>query len=91
MKIQATVAATWQLKTAVKALQRQDEHLAERFVQEVGNLLSASRRIDAEGRVLEDLPETVFTEIRRSGYRLFFREAEGVLWLAGAWPEDSRR
>jgi len=90
MRIQATVAAKWQLRTAVKALQRQDTNLARRFVQEIRALLGAPDRIAAEGRALDDLPETPFTEIRRSGHRLFFREANETLWLAGTWSEQSQ-
>ena len=85
MKTLVTDSARRQLRTATVSVHRRDRGRAKAFRDDVAALLDDPDRVESRAQPLADLPDLPFREVRIDGYRLFFRTASGVLWLAGVW------
>ena len=85
MTIQATDSARMQLLAVVKMLTRRNAGQAARFVRETIALLANRAAIEEAAVPIAGFPELLVSEIALHGYRLFFRPANGTLWLTGVW------
>jgi hypothetical protein len=88
MNIRATESARMQLRYAVATLKRRSPSRADQFVREVHDLLCDRQRIDKACRPFAGLAGAAVREAEIEGHRLFFREAEDTLWLAGVWSQQ---
>jgi len=86
MTIEVTLSAEPQLRSALRSLRRIDAATAERFVRDLSSLLAKRASIDKAATPIAGFPELPAKEIGLHGYRLFFRESGGTLWLSGVWP-----
>ncbi len=86
MTIEVTLTAKTQLRSALRSLRRIDAATAERFVRDLGSLLAKRSSVDRAATPIAGFPELPASEVVLHGFRLFFRESDGTLWLSGVWP-----
>ncbi|MFC2105503.1 hypothetical protein ACFLS0_01985 [Candidatus Bipolaricaulota bacterium] len=85
MTIQATNSARLQLQSVVRALTWRSAVQAAQFVREMAAVLANRAAIEKTATPIAGFPELPTSEIVLHGYRLFFRTANGTLWLTGVW------
>ena len=85
MNVRATDSARWQLRAAVEALKRSGGTSAAAFVGMVRELLKDRATIERAAVPIAGFPDLPVSEIVLHGHRLFFRSADGILWLSGVW------
>jgi plasmid stabilization system protein ParE len=85
MTVRVTDSARSQLRAAVGALARGNGGRAARFVREVEMFLANRAAIEEAATPVAEFSGLPVSEIVVHGYRLFFRTANGTLWLSGVW------
>lgn len=85
MTIRATDSARLQLRVAIEAMTRKHGTGAAQFVSEVVALLANRAAIEEAATPIAGFSGLPVSEIVLHGVRLFFRTANGTLWLTGVW------